>query len=152
METENNKKKENIKAKIAAYLIIMLVGVFLLSYSLTTIITYLHNYKTYPQVNGTIVGYSLGEHNEKNMIISYEVNGEEFKIQSTFKEEDNYPVGNLIVVRYNEKNPENYILGNETLNIGMVIIGAASCVFGLLGMLSVYTNNKKEKKDTKGEE
>ena len=150
MEKEN--KKKNGKVKVAVYLIIMLVGVFLLSYSLTTIVTYLHNYKHYPQVNGTIVGYSLGEKNEKSMIISYEVNGEEYKIQSTFKEEENFPVGNLIVVRYDKENPELYILGNEKLNFGLVVIGTASSVFGLLGMLSVYTNNKKEKKDTKGEE
>lgn len=140
---------KNEKFKFIMSVIVMFVGVFVLSYSLTIVITYLYNYKHYTQINGTVVGYSLGENNERNMMITYEVDGEEYTIYSNFANDERYDVGIQVVVRYNEKYPERYILGNEKLNFGMIIIGAVCCVFGLLGMLSVYT--KKEKKNTEGE-
>ena len=91
---------KKLKRIFFIYMAIMIIGVFVLSYSLTTIATYLYNYNHYAHVNGTIIGYTLGDAAEKNMIISYSVEGEEYKIYSSFSEADTYPVGYQIVVRY----------------------------------------------------
>lgn len=138
------------KMKILISAAIMITGVFVLSFSLTMVINYLYNYNHYEKMNGTIVGYSIGDNAEKNMIISYEVDREEYKIHSSFEDEKKYPVGSLVVVRYNKNSPDVYILGNEKLNFGMIIIGAVCCIVGLSGMLVIYS--KKEKKNTEGEE
>lgn len=138
---------KNIRFSFFVFLTITIIGVYMFSFYLTDVVTYLYNYNHYSEVNGKIVGYSLGENNQKSMVISYEVNNETYKITSTFTDEENYPVGNGIVVKYDEKNPEKYILGNEKLYFGYIVIGLTMFIFGLMGMISSY--GKKNKKGDK---
>lgn len=124
---------------------IIIAGVFILSYSLTSLITYVYNYNHYSEVTGKIVGYTLGENDTKAMVISYVVNEKEYKIYSNFNEKDNYLVGYGIVVKYNPKKPENYILGDEELKIGNTILGAGLTIVGLCGIVgSLFGKKKKE--------
>lgn len=139
-------KKFNIALLIS--FIITLCGIFMLSYSLFNIINYIHCYNTFSKVEGRINGYSYDNNNEKLMTIQYIVDGKEYNIKSNLTEEE-AKVDVNIIVKYDPKDPERYILGNEKMDFGKTAIGGILSIVGMVGM--IYTFPTKEKKNNKGE-
>lgn len=125
-----------------------LCGIFMLSYSLFTIINYIYCYNTFKEVEGRINGYSYSNNNEKAMTIQYVVNGKEYNIKSNLTE-DEAKVDVNIIVKYDPKDPERYILGNEKMNFGRTAIGGMVTLIGIIGM--IYTFPAKTNKNKKGE-
>lgn len=133
---------------------IAIAGVFLLSFYLTNIITFMVRYNNYSQIQGTIVGYTIAEDGKKAMVINYEVNGTDYQVLSTFSKEEPQPVGYSILVRYDEEHPNMYILGDEELPFGRVIVGLVLAIAGISGMAANYKGTKKKSEvneETKGE-
>lgn len=133
------------KARILFFIsfAVAIAGVFLLSFYLTNIITYMVRYNNYSQMQGSIVGYTIAEDGKKAMVINYEVNGTDYQILSTFSKEEPQPVGYSILVRYDKEHPNMYILGDEQLPFGRVIIGFVLAIAGIGGMATNYKSTKK---------
>lgn len=135
------------KAVFFGSFMILVGGIFILSFSLTTVLTYLYRYNNYSQVKGSIVGYTIDNNGNKAMVISYNVDDEEYKINSNFTDEEKYPVGYGVLVRYDSKEPNRYILGDEDLKYINVIIGAVLTLIGSTGMVCTYGEKKNNKGD-----
>lgn len=119
-------------------------GVFLLSFYLTNIITYMARYNSYSQIQGSIVGYTIADDGKKAMVINYEVNGTDYQILSAFSKEEPQPVGYSILVRYDKEHPNMYILGDEQLPFIQVTIGLVLAIAGISGMAMNYKGTKKK--------
>lgn len=146
------KSKKNIILFCISF-VIAVGGVFLLSFYLTNIVTYMMRYNNYSQTQGTIVGYTIAENNKKAMVINYNINGTDYQILSTFSNEEPHPVGYSILVRYDKEHPNIYILGDEQLPFVNTIIGIILSVIGIGGMIVNFKVVKKNdvKEDKKGE-
>lgn len=123
---------------------IAIAGVFLLSFYLTNIITYMVRYNNYSQVQGSIVGYTIAEDGKKAMVINYKVNETDYQILSAFSKEEPQDVGYSILVRYDKENPNMYILGDEQLPFIKVTAGLVLAIIGISGMAMNYKNIKKK--------
>lgn len=121
-----------------------IAGVFILSFYLTNIITYMIRYNNYSQLQGSIVGYTIAEDGKKAAVINYEVNGTDYQILSTFSNKEPQPVGYSILVRYDKEHPNMYILGDEKLPYDMVITGLVLSIAGIGGMAANYKGTKKK--------
>lgn len=146
------KSKKNVILFCISF-VIAIGGVFLLSFYLTNIVTYMIRYNSYSHVQGTIVGYTIAENNKKAMVINYNVNGTNYQVLSTFKNEEPHPVGYSIQVRYDKEHPNAHILGDEQLPFVNTIIGILLSVIGIGGMIMNFKVVKKNglKEDKKGE-
>lgn len=138
---------KKIKVSFIVSFAVALAGIFILSYTLTTILAYIYNYNHYEEVNGMIVGYTLEDNNKKAMVISYTVDNKEYQLISNYSDDETYPVGYGIVVKYDKNHPDRYIIGDETMNLGNAVIGGVLAIAGIAFMMVTYSD--KEKKDNK---
>lgn len=141
---------KKIKASFVISFAVALSGIFILSYTLTTILSYIYNYNHYEEVNGMIIGYTLEENNKKAMVISYTVDKKEYQLISNYSDEETYPVGYGIVVKYDKNHPDRYILGDESMNFLNAIVGGIIAIVGISAMMITYTD--KDKEENKKEE
>lgn len=137
---------KKIKASFVISFAVALSGIFILSYTLTTILSYIYNYNHYEEVNGMIIGYTLEENNKKAMVISYTVDKKEYQLISNYSDEETYPVGYGIVVKYDKNHPDRYILGDESMNFLNAIVGGIIAIVGISAMMITYTDKDKEEK------
>lgn len=139
---------KKVSIGFVASFILVLCGIFILSFSLFSIINYIYSYNSFSEVEGRVSGYTYNENKEKNMTIQYIVNGKEYNVNSNLTE-DEAKVDVVVIVKYDPKNPERYIIGNEKMDFGRVAIGGIVTLIGVIGM--IYTFPTKTEKNKKGE-
>lgn len=134
------------KSKILFFICfaVAITGVFLLSFYLTNIITFMIRYNSYSQVQGKIVGYTIGEDGKKAKVINYKVNETDYQVLSTFSKDEPQQIGYSILVRYDKEHPNMYILGDEQLPFIKVTAGLVLAIVGISGMAMNYKKNKKK--------
>lgn len=121
-----------------------ITGVFLLSFYLTNIITFMIRYNSYNQIQGKIVGYTIGDDGKKAKVINYEVNETNYQVLSTFSNEEPEQIGYSILVRYDKEHPNMYILGDEQLPFIKVTAGLVLAIVGISGMTLNYKGSKRK--------
>ncbi len=134
------------KAKILFFICfaVAISGVFLLSFYLTNIITFMVRYNSYSQIQGKIVGYTINDNGEKAKVINYTVNEKEYQVLSTFSKDEPQQIGYSILVRYDKEHPNMYILGDEQLPFIKVTAGLILAIVGISGMGMNYKKLKKK--------
>lgn len=126
--------------------IVVILGIFILSFSMYKLLNYVYKYNNFKETNGTIVGYQINDDGNKAMIIEYSVDDVDYKLISNYSDEETYEVGFGINVKYNYNDPKEYILGDEQLDFKSPIIGGFLAVAGIGSMMYFYDYKKKEKK------
>lgn len=133
---------------------VAIAGVFLLSFYLTNIITYMVRFNNYSQIQGKIVGYTIGENNKKAKVINYTVNETDYQVLSAFSDSEPEQIGYNILVRYDKEHPNMYILGDEQQPFIKVTAGLVLTILGISGMVMNYKGNRKKSEvieEAKGE-
>lgn len=134
------------KSKISFFICfaVAISGVFLLSFYLTNIITFMVRYNSYSQIQGKIVGYTINDDGEKAKVITYTVNEKDYQVLSTFSKDEPQQIGYSILVRYDKNHPNMYILGDEQLPFIKVTAGLVLSIVGISGLAMNYKNLKKK--------
>lgn len=121
--------------------IIVFIGVFMLTFSISSIKSYNDKSKTYIETVSKVVDYKYSGDQERTPIVEYEVNGIRYEKTHNTTSTNPLPLGTHVRLKYNPNDPTDVIWVNDASNIFLPIAGS---VFTLIGLVVTIGSIKEQ--------
>lgn len=121
--------------------IILIVGVCILVFSISSIKSYNEKNKTYIETVSEVVDYEYRGDQEKAPIVEYEVNGVKYEKTHNSSSTNPLPRGSKVRLKYNPNDPTDVIWVTDASNILFPTVGG---VFTLIGLVVTIGSIKKQ--------
>lgn len=121
--------------------IIVFIGVFMLTFSISSIKSYNDKSKTYIETVSKVVDYKYSGDQERTPIVEYEVNGIRYEKTHNTSSANPLPLGTQVRLKYNPNDPTDAIWVNDASNIFLPIAGS---VFTLIGLVVTIGSIKEQ--------
>ena len=121
--------------------IIVFIGVFMLTFSISSIKRYNDKSKTFIETVSKVVDYKYSGDQERTPIVEYEVNGIRYEKEHNTTSTNPLPLGTRVRLKYNPNDPTDVIWVNDASNIFLPIAGG---VFTLIGLVVTIGSIKEQ--------
>ena len=126
-------------------LVLVIAGISLLFFAISSIKTYNEKNKTYVETTSKVVDYKYNDDGLQAIVVEYVVNGQSYqKVSNSYS---NMPksIGTKVSIKYNPNNPKDAIWKSDSTNIILPIFGVVFVLVGVIVVISNIKNGKKQK-------